>query len=568
MFTRFHSRGFAAKQAAAWKENWCFAVSAFCFLCLYLNATTFKTLAFQLFCTLLAALAAGCMTAALPMGCLELVKKAGWQNWLLAGLSALGLCQSGCSIFYNFYLPSGIMAAIASRLSLTSETLLRAAGTAGAICGFPALFAALSLFYHYFLRSLRKGGLFEDLRSWEKGLYLALLALFFLCIAAAYTQSSCFYAGDANGGYNKIYSLDCGIVMELQGSAFLNLRQHITKGCLHALFPAFAAPFAAIPSLLSLPFSPVLKPLLIQTVQAGLLLLAYLMLARLLKLTPAERAWFLFLCCAAYPSLLFSVAMEKFIFFAFWSVLFLYASQEGAAPDLLPLTACGGSLACGVLLLPLSTLPLLRKAPRRWLSEMVRGAAVFLLSLVALGHLDALLPSSSIANVQYFDIHSPLLYRFQQYTAFVSSCFLAPDAGPTLYVEKWDAWWMLPVTSVNLVGLAVLILCAVIFWGHRREFIAQVSAGWIAVSFVLLCLLGWDLRENSLVLFSLCFSWAFWALLFLPAKRLRGRNPLLLHALCAVPLCLLLARNLPQMAALLRFAAGAYPTVWRGGGGV
>lgn len=189
---------------------------------------------------------------------------------------------------------------------------------------------------------------------------------------------------------------------------------------------------------------------------------------------------------------------------------------------------------------------------------MVRGAAVFLLSLVALGHLDALLPSSSIANVRYFDIHSPLLYRFQQYTAFVSSCFLAPDADH-LNPKKWDSWWMLPVTSVSLVGLAVLILCAVIFWVHRREFIAQVSIGWIAVSFVLLCLLGWDLRENSLVLFSLYFGWAFWVLLFLPVKRLRGKSLLLLSTLCAVLLCLLLARNLPQMAALLRFAAETYP---------
>lgn len=97
--------------------------------------------------------------------------------------------------------------------------------------------------------------------------------------------------------------------------------------------------------------------------QLVLLLLSYLMLARLLKLTPAERAWFLLLCSAAYPTLLFSVAAEKFILSVFWSVLFLYASREGTAPAYLPLTASGGSLACGVLLLPLSTLPLLRKAP-------------------------------------------------------------------------------------------------------------------------------------------------------------------------------------------------------------
>lgn len=103
---------------ASWKKNWHFSLSAFCFLCLCLNASQVPALALQLFCTLVAAAATGCMTAALPAGCFELLKKAGWRNWLLSGLSALGICQSAYSIFYGIYIPSGIVGAIAGRMSI------------------------------------------------------------------------------------------------------------------------------------------------------------------------------------------------------------------------------------------------------------------------------------------------------------------------------------------------------------------------------------------------------------------------------------------------------------------
>ncbi len=562
MRSRYHQ--FAAKQAAGWRKNWYFAPSVFALLCLFLTGTDPRALGLQLLYSFLAALAAVSMAGALPEGIIELLKKARWRDRLLPALSGLGICHAAYVIFFTQYISSGLLAAVAGRLSQTPESLLRTAGVLGVVCGFPALFAALSFLYAYLFHILRENALLDGLGPWERRLYFALLLAFFVLAAFTFTRSDCFYSGGADKHmYNKIYSLDCGIIAERRESAYLNLRNSANRQIPHMLFAPFAAPFTAVPYLFALPFPqlPFLRPLLTQYAQLFLLLLSYLMLARMLKLAPAERMWFLLLVCAAYPTLLFSVAMEKFIIALFWSVLFLYTCEEGTAPRQLPLTGAGGCVASGVLLLPLTTLPLLRREPRRWLAEMVRRGALFLLSTVAFGRLDALLDRTSVSSsfFQYFSVDSPLLYRFQQYTAFIQSCFLAPTAGPLKKPERWDSWWMLPVTSVSLVGLVILLLCGIGFYLHRRLFIARAAAGWAAVSCVVLFLLGWDIQENSSVLFSLYFGWAFWVPLFLFLKTLWRKRPVLLPAVCGAAACLLLAWNVPRMAALFRFAAGTYP---------
>lgn len=523
-----------------------------------------RGLALHLLYNLLAALAAVSMAGYLSEGIPERLKKAGWGNRFLSALSAMGITQAACKNFFNWYLSAGLAASVAKRLFCTPETLLYVTAALGALLGFPALFAALSLLYGYLSHIFQENNPFSGLDRREKWLYSALLAALFVLAAVFFAKSDCFYSGGANGKtYNKIYSLDCGIVAEWQGSAYLNLRNSANRQILHALFAPFAAPFAAIPHLIALPFPqlPFLKPLLTQSVQLFLLLLSYLMLARLLALTPAERCWFLLLTCAAYPTLLFSVAMEKYIITLFWTILFLYTCKEGTAPHQLPLTGAGGCVACGVLLLPLTSLPLLRKDPRQWFIEMVRRGGWFLLSFAALGRMDALLDRTPVSSgfLQYLGLNAPISERFRQYTAFIASCFSAPAAGPLDNPDSWPAWWMDPAASVNWLGLALFLLCGIGFWLHRRNFIARAAAGWAAVSFVLLFLLGWDVRENSSVLFSLYFAWAFWVLLFLLLKKLWRKRPVLLPTVCGAALCLLLARNVPQMAALLRFAAEVYP---------
>jgi hypothetical protein len=85
--------------------------------------------------------------------------------------------------------------------------------------------------------------------------------------------------------------------------------------------------------------------------------------------------------------------------------------------------------------------------------------------------------------------------------------------------------------------------------------------GWVGLSALLLCVLGWGKAEKGLTLYTLYFGWAYAALLiYLAESALKAlklsRFSWIAYALGAAAL---LCYNLPRMGELIRFAIAHYP---------
>lgn len=79
----------------------------------------------------------------------------------------------------------------------------------------------------------------------------------------------------------------------------------------------------------------------------------------------------------------------------------------------------------------------------------------------------------------------------------------------------------------------------------------------------MLGLVGWGIRENGLMLYSLYFSWAFLVLLFFLANKIgeQMRFKCFLPVASIVGCVVLVILNIPAVSEMIRFAVSYYPVL-------
>ncbi|MDR2596484.1 MAG: hypothetical protein LBC76_04095 [Treponema sp.] len=117
---------------------------------------------------------------------------------------------------------------------------------------------------------------------------------------------------------------------------------------------------------------------------------------------------------------------------------------------------------------------------------------------------------------------------------------------------------MLPVTSVNLIGVIIFIIAVVGFLLNYRRRIAQIAFLWVVFSFFILCVFGWGSAENGIVLYVLYFSWAYISLIYMAIDKLfRNREKKAGILFILATLCLTV--NGKAIIDILRFGIEFYP---------
>ena len=94
---------------------------------------------------------------------------------------------------------------------------------------------------------------------------------------------------------------------------------------------------------------------------------------------------------------------------------------------------------------------------------------------------------------------------------------------------------------------------------NRKSRYAQICAGWVAFSFLLLCLVGWGTSENALVLYSLYFSWAFISLIIMLIMRVFEKLRPVQIGVFSVATVVLAVVNAQTIMDLIRFGLEYYP---------
>lgn len=441
---------------------------------------------------------------------------------------------------------------------LPAALLYKSAVICIGVLAFPAVFMFLYAFINKFAVVCREW--ISHIDRIEKTYLICGSFLLFTAVFIIFNLTNVFYAPMSNGSvinWDVVYTSDTG--NQMQSNVYLNICAG-ENDIRQPLFGVFAMPFAAaafgIASCLF--FVPNIFLVLMNIIQIVLLLCNIIMIARILKLTDVSKAFFLCVSTITYPTLLFSLNMEQYVFAVFWVILliYLYMSNNGCR-DYCYIAATGSMLTSGVLF------PLITDKSNFVcrIKEVLKTGLKLLIMIILFGQFSALTSAvSQIAFLMRFNGASvSLCDRVLQFLNFTASCFIKPQTIIDTLSSNHISYQLMPVETVNVIGIAVISIAVLGYIANYKNRFAQISAFWVLFSFVLLCAVGWGTAENGLILYSLYFSWAYLSLIFMLIEKLLSKHNKLKYLIYITAIILLAAVNIPGIYDVIKFGIEYYP---------
>jgi len=444
---------------------------------------------------------------------------------------------------------------------------------AGVLCLLPALFVFLYAFTSRFWSWAWR--LIQTSDTGERVVVLAAGVLLSLAIVVLYSRTVLFYGVTGpglDGVVDVMYTLDSSELVATD--AYVNVGAP-ANDIRHPLFIAFAMPFALCARAMSLPlfFMPNAYPILLAVVHVFLVLCCLVLLARMLKLHGTEKILFLLMATALFPTLLFTINLEKFVLSTFWILVLAeaYCRAKEKSPPLqekrnvlyLWIAATGSILTSGMFLPLLVSCQAAARGVRGYLNTLVRSTLaaglVFFVFVTLFGRLPLFtLVGKMFGLTRFTGVDVSLAERWRQFVYFVTTCFVPPAAHVDLS-QDYPCYWPDPVTSISIAGLVLLGLVVVGFALNWQNRFARICFGWVVCSFLILCVGGWGTSENGLVLYIFYFSWAYVSLLVLLTRKLFAAARPARLALYAATTVFLLVSSLPELYKIVDFGVTYYP---------
>ncbi|NIK69257.1 hypothetical protein [Paenibacillus sp. BK720] len=401
----------------------------------------------------------------------------------------------------------------------------------------------------------------RNLTKLEKRYLIISTALLAVVVIIAFNVSSVFYETRDQSGeivrFDVVYTTDTADLVD--SNVYLNISS-VQNDLKQPLFGLFALPFAIVGMVASklLFFVPYGYPIMMQIIQVFLLQMAMVLISRMLKLRSIDQLILLLFLNASYPVLMFSLNMEQYIFSLFWLILFLYSCQFGWGPKVYYFIGAAGSLLTSAVLFPLLSRS---KELKGMVKDAGKVALQALVILILFGRLPLLLEvvSSFKENMEFTGAAISSGDKWLQYVNFVASCFVKPGAGVDRSTFEHVSYQLHAVHSLNILGLVLMILAVAGFLLHYKHRFMKICVLWVSFSFLMLCVVGWGTAENGLILYSLYFSWAFMALLYMLIDKLLARNHWVKYSVHALLLIVMIGLNAQGLYDLIRFGAEYYP---------
>ncbi len=478
---------------------------------------------------------------------------------ILSGVLALYAAYCYGDLFY-YHLQS-----LAAELkSATAVGLLSRFGLIftmiAAIASIPALFAYLYWFFCWFSARMRE--VFRASDRVERWYLVIACVLFALAILLVYSKTSVFYAANAasDNVWDKIdivYSSDSSMLT--QQNVFYNIAAS-ENDIRQPMFGVFAAPFALAASLVSRAvMQPTAYPAMMQILQSAFLALGLVLIVRMTGASGAVKALALICGMLLYPTLLFLLNVEQYVFSVFWLILLVWMIVQGEEQgrDTAWVAASGSMVTSGIFLLLLPGKGTMKEKVR----QCALAVVLFALVMILLGRVAMVLSSAESVRflIQFAGKKLPFLARAKQYSVFLASCFVAPAAEITRFANGSAVFQQLAINRWSILGFVCLAAAIAGFVVNRKQVYAQICAGWAAFSLLLLCVVGWGTSENGLVLYTLYFGWAFVSLIAMLITRVLEKWRAVQIGTFSIVALALLVVNAQSIAALVRFGLENYP---------
>ena len=443
------------------------------------------------------------------------------------------------------------------------EIVIRLVPWGVALLALPAVFGGLLWFWHFMAQQAlgfrKKADYVEWLFLVGAGILLGMMVVF------TYMCTQAFHGAHVNGSwfnFDLVYSADSGYLVNQDVYRNVGAEQNDLR---QPLFGLFALPFAQVAGILAsiLPFIPEGYVTILQIMEVMLFLVALVLVARMLDLQGAEKALFLVLMTVSYPSLIFALTAEQYLFAVFYLILGLYLSQEKLGGSLCFIGATGSMLTSGVLF-PAFTWD---RNFKTFVKNTVTLCLCFFTVTILCGRLTTFLdiPSYIEGYGYYAGGDVAPVQKLQQYVNFVGACLAAPDSYMDFTTYNHVSWQMVPVTSWRIFGFVMLALSVLGVVVSCRQRFSRICGGWMAFSFLLLGVVGWGTIDNGLMLYSLYFGWAFIAMSFRFVTwllhKLLPRFPVVRYGILLGILVPVSMINVMNLRAVLIYATQFYPAL-------
>lgn len=424
---------------------------------------------------------------------------------------------------------------------------------------FTALFALCGYFYwlfNHFTPVVKN--FFHELEKPEKVFLLIVSTAAIIAIPIIFSKTNVFYDARFQGEpikYDVIYTTDTIDLVNTNVHLDVNAPENDIR---QPLFGVFSMPFAIFAVIVSkaLFFVPCAYTLVITIIQIILLQITMILFARMLALPPICKILFLTALVFSYPVLLFSLVIEQYIFAVFWLILLVYAYLYKKQNREYYFIAAAGSLLTSGVLFPLLSYA---KKSKAWFKDIFHGFIKFAVFIILSGQLPVFLNYSHVNFLfQFSGIHVTFPDRLLQYIHFIALCFFRP-LNIEISTETYASYRLAPVTAIHIPGLVLLAAALTGFILNRKKPLAQICAGWIVFSFIVLCAVGWGTAENGLILYTLYFSWAFLALVYMAIEKICSRIQPLKFFLYILIIAILAIINLPGIGRIISFGRQYYP---------
>lgn len=484
---------------------------------------------------------------------------------LVSILSAIGICWGEKVTFYSGWAISPKALSLTERFPMLLS-IIHLLSIAAAVVGVCFAYFWVLAFLRKLVKLFSDSGVFRDITSFEWILYGLLTVCTIGWMIFAFSQTKAFYETYFSDSIicGAIYTSDSPLLL-VDDNAFLSLTNS-ENDIRQPLFAVFAAPFMGLPYLIGrlTGGSSMVEAILMNSVQIVMLYAGHILLSKLMKLSSGKRICLVLLASCCYNHLLFTLMMEQYIVVYFYLMLCLYMICEKRDSASFPLYGAGGTLITSMALMPFVSKHSPFRDWKAWFWDMVRCGLGFLAMLLVFCRFDVLFNAVSkfVLYSNFFGKELGFSDKFYQFTAFISSCLLRPDAGAALAFGDHVSWQLKEPSGIHLMGVIILVLLVFSAIWNRKKLSSRFAFGWIGFSVVILLLLGWGTSENGLILYGLYFGWAILMLLFQLIEKLGETLKLnillpLVSLLCAA---ILLYWNVPSILEMVQFAIQYYPT--------
>lgn len=326
----------------------------------------------------------------------------------------------------------------------------------------------------------------KSMDDFEKKTYIITSIIMFVILVILYLNTNYFYLQ-----YDNVYSIDSGWVYKhiLVDAYYYDIR--------HPLMSILTFPVYAIVNFI---FSSHLTPIILQFLNIQLLILIGLILKRMTK----NKFVYVFYMLS-FPSILFSLFLEKYILCIFLVVVYLYDIFINKRSNNKLLAFIVGAMPTNIFIVASE---FFRKNKfKDKIKNIINIGIISILIFVLAGRIHCLVNGyDEMKHMKdtFGTNNFTIAEKVNSTTKMITHSFIALDSHSNGNTYNWTNI----TNSISYLGLAIII---VILFGFKNIYKTKNKVYFSFIlsfvfSLILIMVLNWSVHESPL--FSICFSWA------------------------------------------------------------